>query len=203
MNKIKLYRRLRGGIWIKVVHLAYDKPETWVKINTMEMFGKWFRGIPFSRILGVEVYGSVLNHYKLACILDCCKNAGFNMGELSDGYHTFNELYEHRNLLFIRLINNLVHTRDAWKSKSNYVGTQFGGFFVAGISDVVTYHIPLKYWELCKVPEVSRGKWNGHNSNDVLYNLEHLDKIALKDKYNQIIENTEGYKPKPHIKAME
>ena len=69
--------------------------------------------------------------------------------EISDGNHTFGELYEHRIILFCTLCNLLPSI--SWKSKKHYDeenDPMFEGNFIAGINTpegVVTYHIKLKY----------------------------------------------------------
>ena len=62
-----------------------------------------------------------------------------NQKELvSDGYHTFKELYSHRVKLFVALLNTLesLHYRinypsKCWKSKLHADGTMFDGWFIA------------------------------------------------------------------------
>lgn len=91
-----------------------------------------------------------------------------DIGENHDGYHTFNELYEHRYLLFLNFIK--CHTK-AWKSKLHSDGTMFEDNFIAGIelqNGMITYHIPSKYWMLCDVYELKNApEWDGHTSKDV------------------------------------
>lgn len=53
-------------------------------------------------------------------------------GELSDGYHTFNELYYHRAVLFSVICNQ---NKDiAWKSKLHSDETMYDGMFIVGIN---------------------------------------------------------------------
>ena len=98
-------------------------------------------------------------------------------GEVSDGYHTFNELYEHRHALFANLVKLNPNT---WKSKLHDDGTMFDGWFIAGIElkeGVITYHIPLRLWDLFRCQEIEKSpKWDGHSSNDV---VERLAKEAV------------------------
>jgi hypothetical protein len=94
-------------------------------------------------------------------------------GETSDGYHTFNELYEHRHSLFANLVNQDIN---GWKSKKHSNGTMFDGWFIAGIKTScgdITYHLPLKHWDLfqCKQLDVAP-EWDGHISDDVIRRLQ-------------------------------
>ena len=90
--------------------------------------------------------------------------------ELSDGYHTFADLYEQRLVLSAALANN---TDSSWKSKLHEDGTEpfGGGWFIMGFSTPegeYTYHYELKDWDLFKCRELPVGKhWDGHTSKDV------------------------------------
>ena len=98
-----------------------------------------------------------------------------NKGEISDGYHTFNELYEHRHMLFANVVNQNLR---AWKSRLHDDGTMFDGWFIAGIQTNkgdITYHIPLEHWELFRCKELDKApKWDGHTANDVINRLKIL-----------------------------
>jgi len=90
-------------------------------------------------------------------------------GETSDGYHTFNELYHHRAVLFSVVCN--AHKDIAWKSKLHEDGTMFDDMFIVGINTPegqYTYHYDLPYWDMFKVPEVDNAPvWDGHQPSDV------------------------------------
>jgi len=98
------------------------------------------------------------------------------VGEISDGYHTFNELYAHRNHLFLALMKS--NPRYAWISKEHEDGSKFDGWFIAGLSlptGDVSYHMPLELWDLAvdsraKVLERGR-KWDGHTPTNVVQRL--------------------------------
>lgn len=107
--------------------------------------------------------------------------------DVSDGYHTFGELYDHRIALFqlaCRYIadNDTLYggSKSVWKSKFHSDGSTFEGWFVMGINykpgEQVTYHLPISEWgncwyavELEKAPE-----FDGHTSADVLKRLREL-----------------------------
>ncbi len=100
-------------------------------------------------------------------------------GKVSDGYHTFEELYEHRCLLFLAfqsLWRRDALARDqAWKSRRHHDGTSYDGWFIAGMAlpqGQISYHIPEKYWDLCDAPERETApEWDGHTSQDVIERL--------------------------------
>lgn len=119
-------------------------------------------------------------------------------GSVSDGYHTFDELYDHRITLFIALCRQLEQRRDigeeivpgqvveitrtfdVWRSKTHHDGTSWDGWFIMGIGTKkgkqISYHIPLSRWDetgfaetLDRAPE-----WDGHTSDDVIQRLKEL-----------------------------
>jgi hypothetical protein len=106
-------------------------------------------------------------------------------GETSDGYHTFNELYEHRFELWINLCRYFIQgkasydNRNVWMSKLHSDGTLFDGWFIMGIGkekgSQITYHLPMKRWEECeKISEVleKAPPFDGHTSKDILERLK-------------------------------
>lgn len=110
--------------------------------------------------------------------------------EMSDGYHTMNELYEHRIALFAALCKlydgyiTPLNTRvKCWKSKFHHDGTSFEGWFIAGMlirefdgtDSQISYHIPNRLWNRFNVMELRKGPiWDGHTSKDVIERLYKL-----------------------------
>lgn len=87
------------------------------------------------------------------------------IGNLSDGYHTFNELYHHRAILFSVICNSMPDK--AWKSKLHDTGDMYDGMFIVGIETPegqATYHYDIEpYWDMFKVKELEKApKWDGH-----------------------------------------
>lgn len=102
-----------------------------------------------------------------------------DVGETSDGYHTFNELYDHRITLFLALCSYVqVHDKYVWRSKLHSDGTAIEGWFVVGIGsrpgEQVTYHLPMSRWaETNWIHEFARApEFDGHTSADVLQRLK-------------------------------
>ena len=92
-----------------------------------------------------------------------------SVGDFSDGYHTFNELYEHRTALFAILCRT--YPERAWKSCFHSDGEMFDGMFIAGLETpegTYTYHCENKYWAMFDgVPELTRSpEWDGHEPKD-------------------------------------
>ncbi|MDR3149960.1 MAG: hypothetical protein LBT88_08145 [Oscillospiraceae bacterium] len=101
------------------------------------------------------------------------------IGELRDGYHTFNELYHHRAVLFSVVCAS--HKDYAWKSKKHDDGTMYDGMFIVGVytpDGVATYHYDIDpYWDIFEVPEREFApKWDGHTPADAIARIASLAK---------------------------
>lgn len=105
------------------------------------------------------------------------ENPDISLGEVTDTYHTFNQLYHQRAILFSIICNLFPHL--CYKSKLHSDGTMFEGMFVVGINTLkgqFSYHYDIEpYWEYFKVPEVERApEWDGHTEDDALERLSSL-----------------------------
>lgn len=107
----------------------------------------------------------------------------FPVGRISDGYHTFDELYEHRYVLWLSLCKRLHYNEDcvskAWKSKKNGDGSGYEGYFILGWGhsdrEQITYHLPVRYWDQAYfATEYEIHPYDGHTSADVLERLKQL-----------------------------
>ena len=92
-------------------------------------------------------------------------------GELSDGYHTFNSLYEQRLILFAQLVNT--YPDISWKSFRHEDGELCfgGGWFIVCIETPegpYSYHYKDTYWDLFKCKDIKVAKhFDGHTDKDV------------------------------------
>ena len=112
------------------------------------------------------------------------KTEKIDTNPISDGYHTFGELYEHRITLFVTLAKQLLKRKSfklpIWKTRLHDDGVEWQGWFIVGIGEKageqISYHLPSSKWEACAfIPERARApKWDGHTANDVLERLEKL-----------------------------
>lgn len=71
--------------------------------------------------------------------------------QISDGYHTFGELYDHRRALTSALVN-MVGPGVAWRSQQHHEGGEpmFDGYFILGIdlpTGTITYHYKIENWD--------------------------------------------------------
>lgn len=92
-------------------------------------------------------------------------------GNISDGYHTFDDLYNQRLILTAALCNCMP---DKWyKSKKHSDGEDCfgGGWFIVGCDTAkgqYSYHYELKDFNLFKCKELPEApEWDGHTSKDV------------------------------------
>ena len=104
-------------------------------------------------------------------VLNYVKELGLQIGEVSDGYHTFNELYDHRAKLFAVICNT--NKNIAWKSKLHDTGDMYDGMFIVGVNTPkgqATYHYDIDpYWDLFNVKELDKApKWDGHTPTQAI-----------------------------------
>ena len=99
-------------------------------------------------------------------------------GNTSDGYHTFNELYNHRCLLWINYC--LQDTKGCY-----LVENHFDGWFLLGKETTqgqISYHCPNKYIHLVTNIERRNPEFDGHTSNIVLVRLQDIASITRVKK---------------------
>ncbi len=111
-------------------------------------------------------------------------------GEVSDGDHTFEELYAHRRALtaVLAAAATTADPSDSWRSKQHHPedGPMFPDYFVVGIvlpTGPITYHYELKHWdEFAAVPEVDHApKWDGAMPDDTVSRLLELARTLVED----------------------
>lgn len=121
------------------------------------------------------------------------------IGDLSDGYHTFNGLYYQRLILFSALVK--AHKDCAWKSYKHDDGELCfgGGWFIVGIDTPegsYTYHYENQYFDLFDCIELPAGKpWDGHAEEDVvrLLSLQSKDAEVVHGRWIEHEDMIESY----------
>ena len=108
-------------------------------------------------------------------------------GEISDGYHTFNELYYYR-MLYNAAFFNLLPKEWVHKSKRHHDGEEcFGGGWFVVMANLptgqISNHYELKDWDLFQIPEKEiADEWDGHTPQEA---AERIHKYLLeKQKEN-------------------
>lgn len=113
-----------------------------------------------------------------------------DMGEVSDGYHTFNELYYYR-MLYNAAFFNLLPKEWVHKSKRHYTGEEcFGGGWFIVMANLptgqVSNHYELKDWDLFKVPEKEfADEWDGHTPQEA---ADRLRKYLQQEQQEEDLE---------------
>lgn len=101
------------------------------------------------------------------------RESGEHVGSLSDTYHSFDDLYDHRCVLSAALFRNVPFT---WKAKVHEDGTMFDGMFIVGVTTPdgdASYHYDLKYYDMFKVPELPHAPlFDGHTPEDALNRIK-------------------------------
>lgn len=104
-------------------------------------------------------------------------------GELSDGYHTFNELYDFRRVYNQALFNEWASQGkyNVHKSIKHHDGELcFGGgwFIVVAVlpTGQISNHYEMKYWDDFRVHEAENAlfEFDGHTAKDVIERLKVL-----------------------------
>jgi hypothetical protein len=100
--------------------------------------------------------------------------------QISDGYHTFAELYEHRHALFLALVSTMPEcfVMSRFHSDGKLCFGSHEWFIVIGelpTGDQISYHLPASLWDIAEktgVQVVEKAlEWNGHTSEDVVDSL--------------------------------
>ena len=91
--------------------------------------------------------------------------------DVSDGFHTFRQLYYQRMMLFATIVKQ--NKDKAWKSLRHEDGELCfgGGWFIVGVDTPegsYTYHYDDNYFSLFDCEELACGKhWDGHTEKDI------------------------------------
>lgn len=98
-------------------------------------------------------------------------------GDISDGYHTFEELYDHRVALYLALCKMtgwpayFKIDKDNWNQDE--VWKNWICLFLETPEGQISYHVPYGYYEMIQTfaKESPDHKWDNHTSSDVLYRI--------------------------------
>ena len=103
-----------------------------------------------------------------------------NIGEFSDGYHTFNELYDYRKAYNAAFFNELAKQGlyDVHKSRLHSDGNipfDNDNWFIVMAelpTGQISNHYEIKDWDLFNIPEKEKANdWDGHSPKDVYERL--------------------------------
>jgi hypothetical protein len=106
--------------------------------------------------------------------------------EVTDGFHSFDDLYEHRRALTVALFKAIDDeppptfvVPEVWRSKEHHPddSPMLRGYFVVGVTlpelGQISYHYELAHWSDFDAFETlpHAPKWDGHTSEDVVERL--------------------------------
>lgn len=117
-------------------------------------------------------------------LLERIKNLFRKEGEISDGYHTFDELYYYRLLYNAAFFNSINGKYNVHKSTKHSDGKEcFGrGWFIVMASlptGQISNHYEMKYWDLFRIPTFPKSfEWDGHTPQEA---AERLYKFINKE----------------------
>ena len=102
--------------------------------------------------------------------------------DVSDGYHTFGELYQHRLALYLKLCEyeHACGRKEVWRSFLHDDKSFYEGWFILGIGskigEQITYHLPLSEWENCEFAKTLKKapRFDSHTPEDVLKRIREL-----------------------------
>lgn len=97
------------------------------------------------------------------------KKQGYSTDKISDKWHTFEDLYFHRMVLFYAIMKK--YPDKSWKARQHYDGSMFDKSFIVGIETPIgqyTYHYDIQYWDFFDIKEFERApKYDGHKPEDI------------------------------------
>jgi hypothetical protein len=102
-------------------------------------------------------------------------------GNTSDGYHTFNELYEFRKAYNVALFNEWAaggkcSVHKSWRHHDGELCFGGGWFIVVAVlpNGQISNHYEAKDWDLFAIPETERAlfEFDGHTGSDVIARLK-------------------------------
>ena len=113
------------------------------------------------------------------------------INELSDGYHTYDELYEFRKMYNAVLfkewashegwngqITPKYNVHKSWRHNDGELCFGGGWFIVSAMlpTGLISNHYKEEYWDLFQIPEVEKAlyEFDGHTPQDVLIRLKSL-----------------------------
>jgi hypothetical protein len=98
--------------------------------------------------------------------------------DITDGFHSFKELYAHRRILSAIIMRMNPHI--SWRSKAHHSDDEpmfEGGYFIVGMdlpTGQISYHYKLEHWSTFDgVTEIAHApKWDGHDGPETVLRLQ-------------------------------
>ena len=190
LNEDKFFNAHRVALeYYNLIQFAEDLYKKWYRIT----LDNWIR-LKYSEKYNINENISELEKIQYDILSYKNRYQEASVGELSDGYHSFNDLYNHRAVLTAL---SFFHLPYAWKSKVHEDGTMYDGMFIVGAptpEGMISYHYDLKYWDLFKIPVLPHAPhYDGYTDDQVLDRITNYIKNSgyrlVNSKNIDIIEN--------------
>lgn len=151
-------------------------PANTIAFHTSDM--RWIMRITADRRIEVAEDADVTETAQR--VLDAMQTMLTIDGNTSDGYHTFNELYEFRKVYNAALFNewstnNKCSVHKSWRHYDGELCFGGGWFIVVAVlpDGQISNHYEAKDWNLFQIPETERAlfEFDGHTAQDVIARL--------------------------------
>lgn len=167
MNIIKFFKNLRAATEQKKREAEEIKKKEEQDREDSKKYHAWIKQFKYQLMKQVddEKY-----------VMWTTEQAVNDLGELSDGCHTFNELYDYR-MLYNAAFFNLLPKEIVHKSKRHHDGEECfeGGWFIVMANlptGQISNHYAMEFWDLFKIPEKEiADEWDGHTPQEAAERL--------------------------------
>lgn len=162
------------------------RPQKPAECSEDERIRKYLIGYVKNAGCGSDLFDSINTKEAILVYLEKQKEPE-DKGEISDGYHTFNELYYYR-MLYNAAFFNLLPKELVHKSKRHHDGKEcFGGGWFIVMANLptgqISNHYELKDWDLFQIPEKDTAdEWDGHTPQEA---AERIHKYLLETQKEQ------------------
>ena len=184
--------------------IMHQTSNGWYSVNDLQPYEKEY----YCQVIGNETSSNGVNTSASSINEETMEE---DKGNISDGYHTFNELYEYRLLYNASLFNELAKQGlyDVHKSRLHSNGEiPFGdsNWFIVMAelpTGQISNHYEMKDWDLFQIPEKAKANvWDGHSPQDVANRLREF--LTPKSIYPKDYKECEasGFSSNPVIVAM-
>jgi len=163
---------------------GFFTPATFKQGEPTELTGKQYYQINMENLTEEQLKRNkeVIDSFNVA--ISTFKATGASVEDISDGYHTFKELYEFRKMYNAVLFNEWgkgkrdILVYKSWKHSDGELCFGGGWFIVSAMlpTGLISNHYEAKDWDLFKIQEVDipYHEYDGHTAQDVLTRLKAL-----------------------------
>lgn len=153
------------------------------KLDQLEAKYSWYEHSNKNETIHIKADNAISEEEMLRFCQDYIVSSG-KADNISDGYHTFNELYDFRRAYNVALFNlySRLGIYEVHKSERHHDGELcFGGgwFIVSAMlpTGQISNHYPMADWDLfeCMAVDKALREFDGHTGTDVIHRLQSID----------------------------